>query len=231
MTPEDGDPVAGKLSAADRSPTGVREVYDDIAEHFAQTRAYPWPEVEAFVGDCDGGGVALDIGCANGRHAELLAEDWETVLALDVSFELLLTARDRLREVDSHVHLLQGDAASLPLADDSVETALYIATIHHLPDRETRRQSLGELARVLEPGGDALVSAWSRAHDRFETDAEAETGFDTSIDWTLPGGEERARFYHIYALPEFETDLRAGGLAVESAEISSGNCYARVRPK
>ena len=87
--------------------------------------------------------------------------------------------------------------------------------------------SLDELARVLTLKGRALVSAWSTAHDRFEGDE----GFDTTVDWTLPGGETVPRFYHIYSPKEFEKEVTDSELVAESVEVSSGNCYAVVRKK
>ncbi|RQG99768.1 class I SAM-dependent methyltransferase [Natrarchaeobius oligotrophus] len=223
----------------------VRDTYDRIATHFASTRAYAWPEVESFVTaragehDSSSGGdaadfgadeptasVGLDVGCGNCRHAELLATttDLETVVGLDVSAGLLETARERAREKGFSVGLVQGDASTLPLADDVVSLAVYVATLHHLPTRETRRASLDELARVLASDGRGLVSAWSTAHDAFD---ETE-GFDTTVDWTLPGGETVDRFYHIYAPEEFEADLAASDLELLEWELSSGNCYATV---
>jgi len=46
----------------------------------------------------------------------------------------------------------------------------------------------------------------------------------------MPDGETVPRFYHIYALPEFEADLEAAGLTVDEAYLSSGNCFGEVRP-
>ena len=73
----------------------VRETYEYIAEHFAKTRAYPWPETEAF---CEGrrAGTALDVGCGNGRNAELLADHADRVVGVDVSGALLSLARERV---------------------------------------------------------------------------------------------------------------------------------------
>jgi tRNA (uracil-5-)-methyltransferase TRM9 len=211
-----------------REPARVRAVYEDIATHFSKTRAYPWPEVEAFLDEQGQSSLALDVGCGNGRHSELLADGSERVLALDVSRGLLLEARDRIEE-SAPVTKLQGDAASLPLSEGCVDVAVYVATLHHLPDRETRVESLRELRRVLSPGGRALVGVWSLTHDRFDADPAAETGFDTTVDWTLPGGETVPRFYHIYAPAEFDVDLRAAGLVIERSFVSSGNCYAVCR--
>jgi tRNA (uracil-5-)-methyltransferase TRM9 len=209
-----------------RSPARVRDTYDDIAAHFSKTRAYPWPEVEAFLEDVHAGERGLDVGCGNGRHLGPLAELTDRAVGVDLSRGLLEEARARLGDAAT---LVQGDAATLPLGSGQVDVALYVAAIHHLPDRETRRGSLDELARVLAPGGRGLVSAWSTAHDSFDAPADATEGFDTTVDWTLPGGETVPRFYHIYAPAEFEGDLAASALTVEETTISSGNCYARVR--
>ncbi|ERH08855.1 MAG: methylase involved in ubiquinone/menaquinone biosynthesis [halophilic archaeon J07HX64] len=234
----DEDPTDAPLDTH-RQTARVRAVYDEIASHFSKTRAYPWPEIETFLASVSAdepGTVGLDIGCGNGRHTDPLAAETERVVAVDLSRALLAEARERLSNGDStgarpgtdeRVVLVQADAAAVPLAAGVADVALYIATVHHLPDRERRVRSLSELARVLAPGGRALVSAWSTTHDRFDASAG---GFDTTVDWTLPGGETVPRFYHIYAPDEFERDLRAAGLVVESATVSSGNCYAEVRP-
>lgn len=213
---------------ADPSAATVAATYDRIADHFAETRAHPWPEVVSFLTD-RAGEVGLDLGSANGRHAELLAERADRVFAVDVSRELLSTARERAteREYAAELATIAGDAAAIPLSSDSVDLAVYVATLHHLTSRASRVASLSELARVLSPDGKALVSAWSTAHDRFDRAA----GFDTEVDWTLPGGETVPRFYHIYAPEEFRDDVRDSNLELVSFELSSGNCYAVVRPE
>ncbi|MFP8891310.1 class I SAM-dependent methyltransferase [Natrialbaceae archaeon A-CW2] len=206
----------------------VRDTYDRIAAHFASTREYAWPEVESFVdsyGDRDID-VALDLGCGNARHAEVLAEHATRVLGVDVSRGLLETAADRSREREFTVELVQADASTLPVRSGAVDIAVYVATLHHLPTRELRLASLDALADVLVSDGVALVSAWSTAHDAFEET----TGFDTTVEWTLPGGETVDRFYHIYDPQEFTADLEASSLETVSFELSSGNCYAVVRP-
>lgn len=211
----------------DHSRREVAETYDHIASHFSKTREYAWPEVEEFVADQPRAELALDLGCGNGRHAEVLAEHADRVVGLDASRELLFEATNRAEDRDFAVDLVAGDAAHLPLRENCVDLAVYVATLHHLPTRKARVQSLDELARVLAPNGHALVSAWSTAHDRFD----AEEGFDTTIDWTLPGGVTVPRYYHIYDPEEFRADLDASGLATVDFEVSSGNCYAEVRPR
>ena len=211
----------------------IRRTYDRIADRFARTREYPWPEFDEFVADAPDGELGLDVGCANGRHFRGLARRTDRVVGVDVSRELLSVALERLPVDDpdsdsttpvAPVALLQGDATNLPIATGRVDLAAYVATIHHLPDRAERIRTLDELARVLAPDGRALVSAWSTTHDRFDR----ESGFDTVVDWTLPDGESVPRFYHIYDFEEFRADLADSDLVVVDAYLSSGNCYGEV---
>lgn len=205
----------------------LQSTYDRIAAHFSKTREHAWPEVESFL-EGRSGGLALDVGCGNGRHTEALAARADSAVGVDLSRGLLdeAVARARDRGFADAAAFVHGDAAALPVRDDAVDLAVYVATLHHLSPRDIRVESLNELARVLAPDGIALVSAWSTEHDRFDREA----GFDTTIDWTLPGGETIPRYYHVYSHAEFESDLAASDLEPRHAEVSSGNCYATVAP-
>ena len=201
----------------------VRNTYDRIAGHFAKTRPDPWPEVRSFL-DGRTGAVGLDVGIGNARHAELLATRVDRVVGVDLSAGFLSVAAERARQQRFEVHLLQADAATLPIRDACVDVCVYVATIHHLPSRDLRVASLNEVARVLASDGSAIVSAWAVSHETFDR----ERGFDTTVDWTLPDGETVPRFYHVYDLAEFRSDLAASDLDVADIFEASGNCYAIV---
>jgi ubiquinone/menaquinone biosynthesis C-methylase UbiE len=212
-----------QTESANPADSDLRATYDRIASHFSQTREYPWPEVESFLEDVSVD-AALDVGCGNGRHTELLAERATRAVGVDVSRGLIEEARARATDRAFDAAFVQGDASALPFRDAGFEVAIYVATLHHLRPRERRVRSLDELARVLESGGRGLVSVWSTEHERFD----ASEGFDTTVDWTLPGGETVPRYYHIYDRDEYETDLESSALVVHDAFVSSGNCYAVV---
>ncbi|WP_277553144.1 class I SAM-dependent methyltransferase [Halobaculum limi] len=236
-TTDDSDgaesPPTGPTKSTDADgATTTAATYDRIAAHFSKTREYAWPEVESFL-DGRTGAVALDVGCGNGRHCEPLRACADRVVGVDVSRGLLREAQARAadRGYSDGVSFVAGDAASLPIRDDSADLAVYVAALHHLRTRERRVASLSALAAALGPEGRALVSAWSTAHDRFEAPADADEGFDTMVDWTLPGGETVPRFYHIYAPAEFDADIAASDLRAVESFVSSGNCYAVVAPE
>ncbi|MFB6086594.1 MAG: class I SAM-dependent methyltransferase [Halodesulfurarchaeum sp.] len=211
----------------------IRRVYDRIGDHFSQTRQYPWEDVTEFLETVEGT-VGLDVGCGNGRHTEALAAVVDRPVGVDLSRTLLEAAVNRATglAVGESVgafpaDFVTGTATSLPIVTDSVDVGLYIATIHHLRSRAARIESLNELARVLGPDGTALLSSWCTTDERFDRTS----GFDTTVDWTLPDGETVGRFYHIYDPGEFKSDLEASHLGWQTAWVSAGNCYARVSPR
>lgn len=201
----------------------VRRTYDRIGRHFSKTRPDPWDEVGRFL-EGRSGRLGLDIGVGNGRHAELLSDHTERVIGLDVSATLLTAARERAADRGFNLALCQATGVDLPINSGTVDLGVYIATLHHIAPRERRIQSLDELGRVLTPEGVAIVSVWSVTHDRFDQTS----GFDTTVDWTLPDGETVPRFYHIYDIDEFRDDLATSRVPVYESFVSAGNCYAVI---
>ena len=73
------------------------------------------------------------------------------LLCLDIQRRMLAELAEHLREAGViNADLLLGDATSLPLADDSVDSAYLVAVLGEIPDRP---RALRELRRVLRRGG------------------------------------------------------------------------------
>lgn len=91
-------------------------------------------------------GRLLDVGCAGGEFATLVARDGWQVVGLEREPSLVETARARGIET-YHVDL---DREPFPLPAASLDAAVAGEVIEHLVDTD---HLLGELARVLRPGG------------------------------------------------------------------------------
>jgi SAM-dependent methyltransferase len=92
----------------------------------------------------------LDVGCGQGELAERLQHELGVkVTAIDQSERMVELTR--ARGVDARV----GDVQDLPFPDESFDVAVAAWMLYHVPDLE---RGLGELARVLLPGG-RLVAA------------------------------------------------------------------------
>jgi SAM-dependent methyltransferase len=102
----------------------------------------------------------LDLGCGEGRHVIAAAAcDGVDAVGVDLSREDLATARERMREFGDNVPgmfaLLAGDALRLPFPDDCFDAVICSEVLEHIPDW---RAAVGEVYRVLKPGGRLCVS-------------------------------------------------------------------------
>jgi len=105
--------------------------------------------------------VVADLGCGSGTVTARLAPAVARVVAIDASPEMLEAARERTRGL-ANVELLDGDLAALPIADATCDAALLLLALTHVADPA---RAAGELARILRPGGRAVVVDLLR-HDR-----------------------------------------------------------------
>lgn len=97
------------------------------------------------------GGVALDIGCGPGSITASLAQAvGRDGLALGVDVSEPMLARAVRIQAGPQAGFLRADAQRLPLRDNTVDAVISIAALQLIPDPVA---ALGELARVLKPGG------------------------------------------------------------------------------
>jgi ubiquinone/menaquinone biosynthesis C-methylase UbiE len=92
----------------------------------------------------------VDIGCGAGGLARALAARGARVTGVETSETQLAGARSGA----DGVRYLIGRAESLPLPDATVDVAVFMRTLHHVP----APAALREAWRVLRPGGLAYVA-------------------------------------------------------------------------
>lgn len=97
-------------------------------------------------------GVFVEAGCGSAESSSRLDPHDRTLLALDIS-RLALTAARRVPVFRGHV---QGDLFRLPFRDGSLAGLWNLGVLEHFPPAEGRAL-LAEFARVLRPGGIALL--------------------------------------------------------------------------
>jgi ubiquinone/menaquinone biosynthesis C-methylase UbiE len=101
--------------------------------------------------------LVLDVATGTGRlPLTLLAEDFGgQILGLDLSAGMLRQARTKLWPFGEQVHLIQQDAGQLPFEDATFDAVTCLESLEFLP---RPREALGEMVRVLAPGGVLLVT-------------------------------------------------------------------------
>lgn len=99
------------------------------------------------------GGVVLDVGCGPGRVSARLAERGLRAVGVDLSADMVRTARSAHRDVP----FVCGDLHSMPFADQSFAGAVaWYSIIHTEPVALV--PALEEMARVLRPNGLVLIA-------------------------------------------------------------------------
>ena len=116
------------------------------------------PAAERLVERCapGAGDVVVDIGAGSGNVALLCAQRGASVVAVDRVPEQLLLGRE---DAAGGVHWVAGDAAALPLADESATAALSTFALIYVSDPDA---AVRELARVTRPGATLGLTAWSQ---------------------------------------------------------------------
>lgn len=108
------------------------------------------PIIDAILDDLPPG-IAVDTACGTGRLARRLAGRGHHVVGIDGSPEMVRQARRNLPGIPFAL----ADLHDLPLADASVDLVTSALALTHVADLEP---ALSELARVLRPGGHAIIS-------------------------------------------------------------------------
>jgi SAM-dependent methyltransferase len=90
--------------------------------------------------------MILDLGCSRGYYVKAMEDYTSGVIGVDISEDSLKNA------VTARVKY--GDITSLDFAEGSFDKVYSLHTIEHLPDLG---QFFAEVARVLKPGGTAII--------------------------------------------------------------------------
>jgi SAM-dependent methyltransferase len=142
-------------------------------------------------------GDVLDVGCGDGTVASVLAPHCRTLTCIDNEERAVHAASERLSS-HLHVRVEVGDAHALPYADESFDDVLFF---HTLTYAEHPKRALSECARVLRPGGRAVLLSLDE-HEEQEIN------------------EAYGLLHSGFSVRKLRTLLQAAGLQVSRAEVA-----------
>ena len=97
----------------------------------------------------------LDIGVGAGRILELFAPYASRAAGLDISRDMLSLARDRIAAAGlTHCSVRHGDLYSAPFDNENFDLITAHQVLHFL---DNPAKAIGEVARLLKPGGEAIL--------------------------------------------------------------------------
>ena len=118
------------------------------------------------VADLTGAETVLDLACGPGIYTRPFARALPagTVIGLDLSLPMLRYANRRAREEAlDNILLIHGTALDLPFASNHFDLVNCCGALHLFPDLG---RALGEVHRVLKPGGRFTAAAFRRSEGR-----------------------------------------------------------------
>jgi ubiquinone/menaquinone biosynthesis C-methylase UbiE len=140
-------------------------VYDWTPRYYDRIKEITWKRdgetiVEPMLTRLEGVSVPLilDVGTGTGRFPLAMLRDDRfegQVWGVDLSIGMLRRARARLEPYGDRCTLIWEDADVLPFVDETFDAAVCLETLEFTPDP---LHTLGELMRVLRPGGVLLLT-------------------------------------------------------------------------
>ncbi len=200
----------------------VRDVYEDIAEQFSNTRRYFGKEFFLFLPYVKEGSFVVDVGCGNGRVFGFLKNncDFEfRYLGVDNAVRFIEIAKGIYPDGDFKV----GKFCDVPVSNGVVDLLLYVRSFHHIPTVELRKKALMEAKRVLSKNGVLFISVWNLRKWKFfplffKAFFRSLFSFfrykynDLEVKW----GKKRVRYYYSFSEREIVSLLKEAGFGIIS---------------
>lgn len=203
--------------------------YDLMAEKFSGTRNFFWPDLAFIQNHINKGAKILDFGCGNGRLLEILQDKDLEYYGVDISQKLIDLAKARYPKFSKNLLKTKGQA-SLPFSDNFFNNIVSVAVFHHLPDKKFRLALARELYRVIQPGGEIIVTSWNLRQPRYKKYiyrnnmrkifglSNLDFG-DCNIPFRNNAGETFQRFHHAYTLSELSGLFAQAGFKIQKIKM------------
>jgi ubiquinone/menaquinone biosynthesis C-methylase UbiE len=128
--------------------------------HLAMRNRRLVPYRERVIGGAEG--RVLEIGIGSGLNLPFYRAPVSEIVALEPAPRLIAMAQRSVRPPAIRVSFIEGSAEAIPLDDHSIDTVVTTWTLCTIPQVAT---ALGEMRRVLKPGGRLLFVEHGLAPD------------------------------------------------------------------
>ncbi len=145
-------------AAAIPYPLGTAEYfayYDGLREANESPAFSSWlHEYSAFTGR-----KVLDVGSGNGYVLSRYAQEGADVFGIDLTSAAVKLCQQRFELLGLHGDFRVANAEQLPFEDESFDCVCSMGVLHHTPNTAA---AVGEIFRVLKPGGRLIVMFYHR---------------------------------------------------------------------
>ncbi len=136
--------------------------WSNLAEHFDALQTYVTGDVvneqiRLELSQLTDLGVVLELGCGNGKYTKSIIKESDSVLATDISEDMIRVAEYRLDEFPN-VQVQQADCYDTGLESESFDT-IFMANLIHVVAEPKR--AIKEVARLLKPNGKLVIVSFT----------------------------------------------------------------------
>lgn len=228
---EPGDDRAGVPRPTERPqpPRDQRAYWDRVAG----TKRFTHPlDADRLRAELDSEAPILDVGCGHGRLSARLRElGFERVVGVDTSAAMIARGRTERPSLD----LRTVEPGPLPFPDRRFAAALLVSVLTCIPSTADEIALIGEVQRVLRPGGlvfvsDLLLQEGERNRARYAAWPGPEAGVFELPEGVVLRHFERAEVERLFASFETSTWSEIDVFTMNGNAARAFQLVARRRP-
>jgi tRNA (uracil-5-)-methyltransferase TRM9 len=193
--------------------TYVKDVYEEIADHFDHTRVNTWNWITDFLDKFKKDSIIYDIGCGNGRN---MYHKHINFIGVDNCSKFIKICKNK------NLNVINSNITKIPLESNSADGIICIAVLHHLYYSYNRVDALLEMKRLLVPGGKLLLSVWSLNQPK-KTRRIFNNYGNNIVLWSKYSQKTYERFYYIFKIDELKNLFNKVGLVLIDHKYDCGN--------
>jgi len=184
------NPVGSHYATATKAHT--LEWFQEVEAHRYEAYA-PWmPEVMEF--EAHANHDVLEIGAGMGTDLAQFAKHGARVTDVDLSAGHLALAQENFEQRGLQGRFVHHDAETLPFPDASFDVVYSNGVLHHTPNTTA---VVGEIRRVLKPGGKAIVMMYAEHSVHYWRELVKKLGLDRDLLKSHSMGEIMSRYVEI----------------------------------
>jgi len=200
--------------ATDYENNYVKKSYELISDEFDKSRYNVWPSVKQFLDKLNSNDLVLEVGCGNGKN--MLYRKDLNMHGIDFTDSLIEICKSK------NLNVTNANCLSIPFKDNTFDSVISIAVIHHLDSHERRTKAISEILRVTKPNGKVIIQVWAFKQPE-KSKRQFEKKGDNIVLWKKKDNEQVQRYYYIFDDDELKNIVEELGIKEYKYYYDFGN--------